>query len=182
VTRTAAKQYERLATLQVDLIDLIAQFGTVILSMPDAWTRALLKRTRLQDPDFLAHISSTTLLASNALRVGRPLPFYHAPLLQSFLRKPHGYEISMSEHADPELPSHVDLETLSSLEYLEFSTAVSLAYSIINRLDRIQMVVKQLVGEDLHVNGVGISGTNESEEELLPDVSQSRRRLSTSGR
>jgi hypothetical protein len=81
VSGAAAAEYEALANLQVELVDLIGQFGTALATLEPAWTRALLHRTHLDDPDFLAHISSTMSLVTSALRTKTPMPFYNRPLL-----------------------------------------------------------------------------------------------------
>lgn len=81
IPRPAAKEYEALANLQVELTDLIGQFGTALVTLEPAWTRAVLHRTHLDDPDFLAHISSTLSLITSALRTKSPMPFYNRPLL-----------------------------------------------------------------------------------------------------
>jgi len=158
-----AAEYEALANLQVELVDLIGQFGTALATLEPAWTRALLHRTHLDDPDFLAHISSTMSLVTSALRTKTPMPFYNRPLLATFLKTPYRFRVTFERH-DPDLPATVDYATITSSQYMRFSCCVSLAYSVINRIDRIVQVVKQLTGEQLYVRGLGdMSHLGESE-------------------
>lgn len=78
----AAADYKTLAELQVELVDIIAQFLTVVNSLEKTWTSALLHRTRFNDPEFLARLSASLNLMSNSLRTGTAMPYYQRPLLE----------------------------------------------------------------------------------------------------
>lgn len=38
-----------------------------------------------------------------------------------------------------------------------FSVGISTAYGVINRLDRLMIAVKEVVGEQYHIHGVGVA-------------------------
>lgn len=73
---------------------------------------------------------------------GQPLPFIYNPLLERFLKPPevlasgrqlgYGYELQLGDEDFEGLPQHVDFKTISSLDYLRFSSGVSQAYALIN--------------------------------------------------
>lgn len=73
---------------------------------------------------------------------GQPLPFIYNPLLERFLKPPevlasgrqlgYGYELQLGDEEFEGLPQHVDFKTISSLDYLRFSSGVSQAYALIN--------------------------------------------------
>lgn len=69
---------------------------------------------------------------------GTPLPMLYNPLLERFLRPTevilakhgYGYDVSLDSHDG--IPQHVNVEMLSSLDYLKFSCGISIAYAIVN--------------------------------------------------
>ncbi|GJN90426.1 hypothetical protein Rhopal_003437-T1 [Rhodotorula paludigena] len=123
-----------------EMLDQLGQLCGVISRLDDKWTKALLHHH------------------------GTPLPFIYNPLLERFLRAPevvasghaygYGYEVQLGDDEVEGLPTHVNLETICSLEYLRFSAGVSQAYAIINRLDRLMFVAKSLVGENYILYGL----------------------------
>ena len=167
------EQYNALATLQVELVDLIAQFGTALGGLDLAWTKAALHRTRLDEPEFLAAISACVALASNSLRTKTPMPYYHSPLATQcerchpgssvdhadqsscapgpVLQGQYRFRITSDEYRDPRLPDNITYDVLCSSEYLRFSCCVSLAFGIVTRLDRIVYITKKLCGERLYI-------------------------------
>lgn len=68
---------------------------------------------------------TTFQMLSTALRTGDPLPYAFTPLLDQFLRPRLGIEITRRE--DLGLPTHVDMNTISSLDYMHFATATTYA-------------------------------------------------------
>ncbi|KAM0749705.1 hypothetical protein T439DRAFT_326581 [Meredithblackwellia eburnea MCA 4105] len=153
--------YDALQNLQMEILDQMGQLLGVLASLDTTWTRALLHRAQLDDPRFLGEVLNTFQLISTALTDSKPLPMIYNPLLELFLRPAetlkakhaYGYDVSV-EHALPGIPLHVDLETISSIEYLRFSCGISQCYAIINRLDRLMLVAKSLVGESYIVYGL----------------------------
>ncbi|GAA6035596.1 hypothetical protein JCM8097_004920 [Rhodosporidiobolus ruineniae] len=156
-----AELYASLQTLQMEMLDMLGQLAGVISKLDQRWTRALLHRTQLANPRFLQDLMSTLQLVSSALDHGTPLPFVYNPLLERFLKSPeavaaghaYGYDVVLGDDEIEGLPQHVDLKTICSLDYLRFSSGVSQAYAIVNRLDRLMFVAKSLVGESYLVYG-----------------------------
>ncbi|GAA5852185.1 hypothetical protein JCM8547_006692 [Rhodosporidiobolus lusitaniae] len=156
--------YASFQALQMETLDMLGQLASVISKLDQKWTKALLHRTQLANPKFLQSLFSTFQLISAALENGTPLPFIYNPLLERFLKSPeavaaghaYGYDVQLStdEDAVEGLPQHVDLETICSLDYLRFSSGVSQAYAIVNRLDRMMFIAKSLVGESYIVYGL----------------------------
>ncbi|GEM08584.1 brefeldin A sensitivity protein-related, DUF2421 containing protein [Rhodotorula toruloides] len=161
--------YASLQALQMEMLDMLGQFCMVLSKLDTNWTRALLHRTQFANPRFLQDVLQTLQLISNALDHGQPLPFIYNPLLERFLKPPevlasgrqlgYGYELQLGDEEFEGLPQHVDFKTISSLDYLRFSSGVSQAYALINRLDRLMFVAKSLVGENYLLYGLDASTT-----------------------
>ncbi|GAA6020046.1 hypothetical protein JCM10207_006768 [Rhodosporidiobolus poonsookiae] len=171
--------YASLQTLQMELLDQLGQLASVISKLDRPWTKALLHRTQLSNPRFLQDVFGTLQLISAALDHGAPLPFIYNPLLERFLRPPevlaaghtYGFDVQLGD-ADEEydgLPQHVDLKTICSLDYLRFSSGVSQAYAIVNRIDRLMFVAKSLVGENYLIYGFDASGHGAARYQRVPD-------------
>ena len=144
------------------------------------WRTALLKRIQVLNERFLSDLLSTFKLLSHSLTQGTPLPSVFHPLLDRFLRpaavlqkgRPFGFEISLDDEEIPGVPKHIDVAVLSSLPYMRFAVGVSFAYAIVNRLDRLMLVAKSLVGEDMIVYGYNRAATSN------PSTRPQRRRAS----
>ena len=90
------------------------------------------------------------------------------------MRCPYGLNIVHEESEDDfGLPKVLTEETLESLQYLYvslplrvlhhqaphhriFSVGVSTAFGIVTRLDKLMVAVKELVGEQYHIDGIGL--------------------------
>ena len=55
-----------------------------------------------------------------------------------------------------------------------FCVGVSTAFGIVNRLDRLMIAVKEVVGEQYHITGVGFMARGGSTLELAPSTLQYR--------
>lgn len=116
----------------------------------------------------------STGMISTSLRTGSPLPqITPCPLLDRFSRYNHGLNIVRQE-ADGEygLPKTMTIDTLENEQYLYahppltfccfslpcrfFCVGVTTAFGIINRLDRLMVATKELVGEQYHIHGIGL--------------------------
>jgi hypothetical protein len=153
-----AERYQRIIELQIQISNLLSQLTTVLEQMEPAWAQAFLKRTRLSDADFQGDVLAVISLISSSLRAGHPLPqVTPCPLLNRFMQRPHGLNIVHEEsEEDFGLPKVLTEETLESLQYLIFSVGVSTAFGIVTRLDMLMVAVKELVGEQYHIDGIGL--------------------------
>lgn len=124
----------------------------------------------------IAHWTSSLGLISSSLRTGNPLPqVTPCPLLSRFVERPHGLNVVHEEsEEDFGLPKVLTEETLESLQYLYvtgppspvlyhrarhrriFCVGVSTAFGIVTRLDKLMVAVKELVGEQYHIDGIGL--------------------------
>ncbi|KAG6333420.1 hypothetical protein ID866_5670 [Astraeus odoratus] len=133
-------------------------FYSVVEQLEPVWAQAFLKRTRLLDSDFQGDVLAVISLVSSSLRNGSPLPQVSpCPLLDRFMERSHGFNvIHQEEEEDLGLPKNLTLDTLESLQYLTFCVGVCTAFSIMSRLDRLMIATKELVGEQYHIDGVGL--------------------------
>jgi hypothetical protein len=143
-------------------------------------SRATCWPSLVRGPYFLGECSLDVFLGliSSSLRAGHPLPqVTPCPLLNRFMQRPHGLNIVHEEsEEDFGLPKVLTEETLESLQYLcvtgpslplqvlhhqvlhrrIFSVGVSTAFGIVTRLDMLMVAVKELVGEQYHIDGIGL--------------------------
>lgn len=153
-----SKRYQKILDTQLQLSYLLSDLLSVVSQLDPAWARAFLKRSRLLDPDFQGDVLAVISLISTSLRTGTPLPqVTPSPLLDCFMEGSHGLNVIHQESEDDfGLPKHLSLDTLESLQYLIFCVGVSTAFAIVTRLDRLMITTKQLVGEQYHIDGIGL--------------------------
>ncbi|KAF8550186.1 hypothetical protein OG21DRAFT_1469052 [Imleria badia] len=153
-----AERYQRILELQIQISSLLSHLTSVLEHMEPAWALAFLKRTRLSDAGFQGDVLAVMSLISSSLRNGNPLPqVTPCPLLNRFVERPHGLNIVHEEsEEDFGLPKVLTEETLESLQYLIFCVGVSTAFGIVTRLDKLMVAVKELVGEQYHIDGIGL--------------------------
>jgi len=144
--------------LQLQIAYALAHLMSVIEHLEPAWTRALLKRTRFVDPNFQGDTLAVITMIASSLRTGEPLPqITPTPLIDRFMLRYHGLDVIHKEsEEDYGLPRSLTLETLQNEQYLMFCVGVSTAFNIVNRLDRLMVAAKDIVGEQYHIHGVGI--------------------------
>ncbi|KAK4049887.1 hypothetical protein OIO90_005276 [Microbotryomycetes sp. JL221] len=117
----------------------------------------------LQLPMLYTPLLERFLTAPETVKANRPYG-YDVVLQRYSSREDHSHHVLDGETKESEdvfvdddlssLPQHVDLETLSSLEYLRFSTGISIAYALWNRVDRLMLVTKSVCGENYLVFGL----------------------------
>ncbi|KAF8431956.1 hypothetical protein L210DRAFT_3650787 [Boletus edulis BED1] len=153
-----AERYQRILELLIQILNLLSHLTSVLEHMEPAWAHAFLKRTRLSDADFEGDVLAVISLISFSLRTGKPLPqVTPCPLLNRFMERRHGLNIVHEEsEEDFGLPKVLAEETLESLQYMNFCVGLSTAFSIMTRLDKLMVAVKELVGERYHIDGVGL--------------------------
>ncbi|KAF9521875.1 hypothetical protein CPB83DRAFT_840925 [Crepidotus variabilis] len=156
--RWPMNRYRKIAELQMAIAYSLSHLISVIKHLEPSWTIAFLRRTRFLDPDFQGDLLAVISMVSNSLRTGSPLPqITPCPLLDRFTLRYHGLNVIHKEaKEDYGLPRTLTLDTLRNEQYLIFCVGVATAYSIVNRLDMLMVAVKQLVGEQYHIHGVGL--------------------------
>ncbi|KAH8091403.1 hypothetical protein BXZ70DRAFT_909843 [Cristinia sonorae] len=157
--RWPAERYKKILDNQVRIAFLLSHLMSIIQKLEPAWTRAFLKRTRLLDSDFQGDILAVISLISTSLRTGQPLPqITPCPLLDRFMVHTHGLNVIRQEADDDYgLPRTMTIDTLENEQYMYFSVGVTTAFGIIVRLDKLMVATKELVGEQYHIHGVGMS-------------------------
>ncbi|KAJ7632836.1 hypothetical protein FB45DRAFT_744966 [Roridomyces roridus] len=159
--RWPAKRYQKTMELQLGLAYSLSHLMSTVEHMEPAWTRAFLRRTRFLDSDFQGEVLAVISMISTALRTGTALPqITPCPLLDRFANTHWEYGLNVIHKESEEdygLPRELSLETLQNEQYLMFCVAVSSAYNIMSRLDRLMMTVKEIVGEQYHIHGAGIA-------------------------
>ncbi|GAA99717.1 uncharacterized protein L969DRAFT_96141 [Mixia osmundae IAM 14324] len=163
--RWPKERYQRLLTLQLEMVDILAQLASVIAELDSDWTQALLSRTRLGEPEFIGELEGALYMAHVALRHATPLPRYWTPLATRLTDHRYGVNLVLEDEMGSNVPHTVNMDVASSENYLKFCTATTLAWNFINRVDRIVYTVKELVGEDfaLHLR----DDASSSKEQLL---------------
>lgn len=156
--RWPAQRYQKIMELQLQIAYSLSHLMSVIEHLEPAWTRALLKRTRFIDPNFQGDTLAVITMIASSLRTGEPLPqITPAPLIDRFMLRYHGLDVIHKEsEEDYGLPRSLTLETLQNEQYLMFCVGVSTAFNIVNRLDRLMVAAKDIVGEQYHIHGVGV--------------------------
>lgn len=122
-------------------------------------------------------------MISSSLRTGNPLPqVTPCPLMDRFMMKYHGLNvIHQDSEEDYGLPRLLTLDTMKDEQYMcvfchytfpgsrmpnirqihpsfrMFCVGISTAYSVMNRLDRLMLATKEIVGEQYHIHGVGVA-------------------------
>jgi hypothetical protein len=153
-----AERYHKILEIQLQIAYQLGHLMSIVHDLEPAWAHAFLRRTRMLDSDFQGDVLAVISLISYALRTGSPLPqITPCPLLDRFMLRHHGLNVVHEESEDNYgLPRMVTVETLENLQYLTFCVGVSTAFGIITRLDRLMVAVKELVGEQYHIDGVGM--------------------------
>ncbi|KAG0699492.1 hypothetical protein DFH29DRAFT_983489 [Suillus ampliporus] len=153
-----AKRYQKILEIQVQIAYLLSDLMSIAEQLEPAWAHAFLRRTRMLDSDFQGDVLAVISLISNALRTGSPLPqITSCPLLDRFMVRHHGLNVVHEESEDNYgLPRTLTVDTLENLQYLTFCVGVTTAFGIVTRLDRLMVAVKELVGEQYHIDGVGM--------------------------
>lgn len=134
---------------------------------------------------------SLVAMVSSSLRSGSPLPqITPCPLLDRFMLRYHGLDvIHKDSEQDYGLPRLLTLDTLQNEQYMYvfncnfklstympchrfFCVGVATAFGIVNRLDRLMLAVKEVVGEQYHIHGLGVNpGLGHGGVELGPRTS-----------
>jgi hypothetical protein len=97
-------------------------------------------------------------MISTALRTGCALPqITPCPLIDRFQSHLGLHVIHTESEEDYGIPRTLSLETLKNEQYLMFCVGIATTYGIIGRLDRLMLTVKEVVGEQYHIHGAGVS-------------------------
>ncbi|KAJ6525711.1 hypothetical protein B0H19DRAFT_1223853 [Mycena capillaripes] len=156
--RWPAKRYQKIMELQLQLAYSLSHLMSVVEHMESSWTRAFLRRTRFLDADFQGDVLAVISMISTALRTGCALPqITPCPLIDRFQSQFGLHVIHKDSEEDYGLPRTLTLETLQNEQYLMFCVGIATTYGFLARLDRLMVTVKEIVGEQYHIHGAGVS-------------------------
>ncbi|TFK48067.1 hypothetical protein OE88DRAFT_1635639 [Heliocybe sulcata] len=170
--RWPSKRYQAIVEIQMQIAYLLSHLMSVVEQLEPIWCQAFLRRTRFLDADFLGDVLAVISMISTALRTGTPLPqITPCPLLDRFMAQQHGLNVLIEEEDYVlGLPKTLTIDTLENEQYLCFCVAVSTAYGIMTRLDRLMVATKEIVGEQYHIHGVGLKGMGTRTNSVRPGM------------
>ncbi|KZT24411.1 hypothetical protein NEOLEDRAFT_1207860 [Neolentinus lepideus HHB14362 ss-1] len=170
--RWPSKRYQSIVEIQMQIAYLLSHLMSAVEQLEPIWCQAFLRRTRFVDADFLGDVLAVISLISTALRTGTPLPqITPCPLIDRFMAHQHGLNVLIEEEDYVlGLPKTLTIDTLENEQYLIFCVAVSTAYGIMTRLDRLMVATKEIVGEQYHIHGVGLKGMGTRTNSVRPGM------------
>ncbi|KII83920.1 hypothetical protein PLICRDRAFT_179954 [Plicaturopsis crispa FD-325 SS-3] len=156
--RWPADRYHKILEIQLQIAYSLSHLMSVVEHLNPAWTQAFMRRTRFMDSDFQGDVLAVISMISTSLRTGTPLPqITPCPLVDRFMIRHQGLDVIEQESEDDYgLPRTMTMSTLENEQYMVFCVGVSTAFGIMSRLDRLMVAVKELVGEQYHIRGVGL--------------------------
>lgn len=138
-------KYQQILNFQRELLDLMNAFVNNLMNMDQEWIGPLLRRNGWQDRELISDCLAVLFMTSNAIRTGSALPqLVPSPLLDRFYEKLDHLQETESEDT---LPKFVTRATLELPGYASFAVGSVITLSIVHRIDRLLLVVKELVGE-----------------------------------
>ncbi|EPX74882.1 uncharacterized protein SOCG_02363 [Schizosaccharomyces octosporus yFS286] len=143
------EKYEALCETELTLLNLLNSLMMTFTTLDGDWMYALLRRIGWFDHKFIADQMAVLYMSSNALQTGNPLPqIVPAPLVDRFFSK-SGDVFLPPVFSDTQFQEQKGLsyEMLSNMNYLNFAVGCTIAYAIVNQIDRIMFVTKSLCGE-----------------------------------
>ncbi|EEB09238.1 hypothetical protein SJAG_04423 [Schizosaccharomyces japonicus yFS275] len=151
IGRWPRDRYEQLIETEQELLDLLNSFMTCLTTLDENWTYALMFRIGWLEPKFIASQLAVLYMCSTSLLTENPLPqIVPAPLVDRFFTKNGDIflpPLSINE------PSRVDITLLDQKNYVNFAVGCTIAYAIVNHIDRIMYITKSLCGELYHIDG-----------------------------
>ncbi|KAI0318442.1 hypothetical protein OF83DRAFT_1242217 [Amylostereum chailletii] len=154
--RWPAERYQKIVEIQVELTLLLSHLLSVVEQLEPAWARAFLCHTQFMSSDFQGDVLAVISLIATALRTGSPLPqITPCPLFDRSSIPDDQIDLPSSQVYDPGNFRPTSPEMLENEQYMYFCVGVSTAQRIVMHFDRLMMAVKELVGEQYHISGLG---------------------------
>ncbi|GAA5952078.1 hypothetical protein JCM10213_005355 [Rhodosporidiobolus nylandii] len=166
-----AGEYSQLLTLQLALLQALAQLGQALVRLSPEWRKALVHETAFLNQPLIADVTSTFSLLSLALRQGCPLPqATPGPLLDRLLYHDRRLRLLSDESASPPASSAssssashgkpaeseegarisasvLTFDGLRDERFGIYASALQALASILLDIDELERVTKGLVGE-----------------------------------
>ncbi|GAA5980157.1 hypothetical protein JCM11641_006931 [Rhodosporidiobolus odoratus] len=161
------EEHSQLLTLQLGMLQALAQLGQALVRLSPEWRRALVHETAFLNQPLIADVTSTFSLLSLALRQGSPLPqatpgplldrlLYHDRRLRLLSGPSASSASSPSSSVNPARPelegaqlssSPLTLLALQDERFGIYASALQALASVLLDLDELEKVTKTLVGE-----------------------------------
>lgn len=141
-------KYERILILQREILDLLVAFVNNLTYMDHAWVEPLLRRTGWHDRELVGDCLAVIFMTANAIKTGAALPqIVPSPLIDRFYFRMDRIQETQAEGS---LPRIISRETMEDPGYASFAVGSVITFAIINRIDTLLLVTKELVGEVWH--------------------------------
>lgn len=152
--RWPMEKYQLLCKTQLELVDLLNSLMTTITTLEDRWLFALLYRVGWLDHKFVADQLAVLYMSSNALQTGNPLPqVVPSPLVDRFFTTSGDVFLPPGLNDAPvPIPKAMEYELLNNMQYLNFAVGCTIAYAVVNHIDRIMFITKSLCGEIFEID------------------------------
>ncbi|PCH37055.1 hypothetical protein WOLCODRAFT_140699 [Wolfiporia cocos MD-104 SS10] len=143
------KEYNRLVEVESEMAGNLAVIGGSLVQLEPQTRIALLRHTKVINPNFISDVMSAFLLISQSLRTGEPL---HQTQYQNLVDRVfyHGDADLPSLKLDEELRDSMrieQLESVSSYEYMFYASAVVAVFQLLLNLNEARSIAAELCGE-----------------------------------
>jgi hypothetical protein len=138
------EEYNRLIDIQQEMVAVFAHLASALAALDDEWRTSFLRHTKVINPNFISDVLSVFSLVTQSLRTGEPM---HSVLPQSLLDRLLYHDAAV--YSNPPTMEHgIDhVRELRSLNYLFFATAVIAVLQLIELLDELHAITRNLCGE-----------------------------------
>jgi len=139
-----AEEYRALIDAESEMITGLAQLGGALGHLEDGWRLNFLHSTHVLQPNFISDVMSMFDLVANSLRTAEPM---HQVLPQTLLQRLfyHRHTSLLTPNSDKK--DFLDIEEMQSLDYMFYCTGLVAVYHLLQSLDELHRITKQLVGE-----------------------------------
>jgi len=135
-------EYSRLIDIQQEMIASLAQLAGALAYLDDEWRSGFLLHTKVVNPNFISDVLSVFSLVAQSLRTGEPM---HIVLPQSLLDRLLYHDMVVQGTLQTRGIDHV--HELRSLDYLFYASAVIGVLQVIELLDELHSITRNLCGE-----------------------------------
>ncbi|KAF8273497.1 hypothetical protein EI94DRAFT_1826225 [Lactarius quietus] len=144
------EEYNRMTDIQQEMIAVFAHLASALAELDDEWRTSFLRHTKVINPNFISDVLSVFSLVAQSLRTGEPM---HSVLPQSLLDRllyhdAATYSDATVDSNSPVIEHGIDHKReLRSLNYLFLATAVIAVLQLIELLDELHAITRNLCGE-----------------------------------
>lgn len=168
------KEYNRLAEVQMDMVASLAQLAGALSKLAEDRRLSMVHHTAVVNPNFIADAMSVFALVSQALRTGEPLHavlpqnlldrliYHHVPVARAH-SSARAKETAEGGEEEGEGRGLVHVEALGDLDYMFYASAVIAVIQLLEGLDEVHRLVRELCGE---VPFAGFAGWRESHQRV----------------